>query len=264
MQAGDASGEGGHHALHPLNHEGEHTGHPSRFPQRNGPARQRAARYAPDAALPPGADVAASPPGIIIRFSSSMSSTGLRVGTSPLTRREAGPPPPIAAPPSPEEDTDPEPLSDTQPREVEVRDLAAARAGRVFPCLQQNRYTGCIGYDRCRVLCWSPRPREREALVRVERPTGGPCRDCIYAREVRGEVAILNGRPVRLMECRLGFWHGRTTVHDFVENKIALNVVLPCPGFVEADAPHPAVEHMREVARRRAQRNRQEKARPDE
>jgi hypothetical protein len=112
-------------------------------------------------------------------------------------------------------------------------------------------YTGCIGYDQCSVLCWSPRPREREALVRVEKPTGGPCRDCVYAREVRGEVAVLNGRQVRLMECRLGYWHGRTTVRDFARNKIALNVVLPCPGYTETDAPHPAVEHLRATARRR-------------
>jgi hypothetical protein len=139
-----------------------------------------------------------------------------------------------------------------KPREVEVRDLKAARAGRVFPCIQDGaRYTGCIGYDVCKVLCWSPRPRERQALVRVEKPTGGPCRDCVYAREVRGEVAMLNGREVRLMECRLGYWHGRTTVYDFAFNKIALNVDLPCPGYTETDMPHPVVARMRETARSR-------------
>ncbi len=138
------------------------------------------------------------------------------------------------------------------PREVEVRDLKAERAGRVFPCMQDGpRYTGCIGYDACKVLCWSPRPRERQALVRVEKPTGGPCRDCIYAREVRGEVATVSGRQVRLMECRLGYWHGRATVSDFALNKIALNVGLPCPGYVETDMPHPVVARMRETARSR-------------
>ena len=139
-----------------------------------------------------------------------------------------------------------------KPREVEVRDLTAERAGRVFPCMQDGtHYTGCIGYDACKVLCWSPRPRERQALVRVEKPTGGPCRDCVYAREVRGEVAMLNGREVRLMECRLGYWHGRTTVYDFAVNKIALNVGLPCPGYTETDTPHPVVARMRETARSR-------------
>lgn len=139
-----------------------------------------------------------------------------------------------------------------KPREVEVRDLKAERAGRVFPCIQDGkRYTGCVGYDACKVLCWSPRPRERQALVRVEKPTGGPCRDCVYAREVRGEVAMLNGREVRLMECRLGYWHGRTTVYDFAFNKIALNVGLPCPGYTETDMPHPVVARMRETARHR-------------
>lgn len=139
-----------------------------------------------------------------------------------------------------------------KPREVEVRDLKAERAGRVFPCLQAGaQYTGCIGYEACKVLCWSPRPREREALVRVEKPTGGPCRDCVYAREVRGEVATINGREVRLMECRLGYWHGRTTVSDFALNKIALNVGLPCPGYAETEMPHPAVARLRETARQR-------------
>ncbi len=136
-------------------------------------------------------------------------------------------------------------------REVAVRDLETERAGRVFPCMRDDRYIGCVGYDQCKVLCWSPRPREREALMRVEKPTGGPCRDCVYAREVYGEVAVLNNRQVRLMECRLGYWHGRAAVSEFVENKIALNVALPCPGFEETDWPHPAVEQRRATARRR-------------
>lgn len=148
-----------------------------------------------------------------------------------------------------------QPESDAQPREVEVRFLEAERARRAFPCLRGNTYTGCIGYDRCKVLCWSPRLRERQALVRVDKPTGGPCRDCIYAREVLGEVAALNGRQVRLIECRLSFWYGRTTISDFVDGKIALNVQMPCPGFVETDLPHPAVARMREAARRRMRWN---------
>lgn len=147
------------------------------------------------------------------------------------------------------------PENDARPREVEVHFLEARRAGRAFPCLRGNTYAGCIGYDRCQVLCWSPRLRERQALVRVDKPSGGPCRDCTYAREVLGEVATLNGRQVRLIECRLGFWYGRTTVSDFVDGKIALNVQLPCPGFVETDLPHPAVARMRETARRRMRRN---------
>lgn len=150
-----------------------------------------------------------------------------------------------------DEAAEPPSESDARPREVEVRFLEAQRAGRAFPCLRGNTYSGCIGYDRCKVLCWSPRLRERQALVRVDKPSGGPCRDCAYAREVLGEVATLNGRQVRLIECRLGFWYGRTTVSDFVDGKIALNVQLPCPGFVETDLPHPAVARMRETARRR-------------
>ncbi len=177
-----------------------------------------AAPYKPDAGLPPGADVAEETP----------AAPGQNGAALPLRRVQA------------------------KPREVEVRDLKAERAGRVFPCLRDGaRYTGCIGYDACKVLCWSPRPREREALVRVEKPTGGPCRDCLYAREVRGEVAVLNGRQVRLMECRLGYWHGRTTVRDFALNKIALNVGLPCPGYTETEMPHPMVARLRETARRR-------------
>ncbi len=150
-----------------------------------------------------------------------------------------------------DEAAEPPSESDARPREVEVRFLEAQRPGRAFPCLRGNTYSGCIGYDRCKVLCWSPRLRERQALVRVDKPSGGPCRDCTYAREVLGEVATLNGRQVRLIECRLGFWYGRTTVSDFVDGKIALNVQLPCPGFVETDLPHPAVARMRETARRR-------------
>lgn len=177
--------------------------------------------YRPDAALPPGADVAEEDEGMRVNGRNGHGAAPMRRGTA-------------------------------KPREVEVRDLKAARAGRVFPCLQQGaQYTGCIGYDACKVLCWSPRPREREALVRVEKPTGGPCRDCVYAREVRGEVANLHGRQVRLMECRLGYWHGRTTVSDFALNKIALNVGLPCPGYTMTDMPHPAVARLREAARRR-------------
>lgn len=178
-------------------------------------------RYTPDADMPPGADVAEE-------ASSSEAEPRQRSEGAPRLRGHA------------------------RPREVEVRDLNAERAGRVFPCLPTDtHYGGCIGYDACKVLCWSPRPREREALVRVEKPTGGMCRDCVYAREVRGEVAVLNGRQVRLMECRLGYWHGRTTVHDFALNRIALNVRLPCPGFTETEAPHPVVTRLREAARRR-------------
>jgi hypothetical protein len=213
----------------------------------------------PDAALPPGADVASSVPvrrplpkeagggpRITIRFLPG-AAPAQPDAISPLTR----PPHPdreiAAADAAPPED-------DTQPREVEVRFLEAEHTGRPFPCLRGNIYTGCIGFDRCKVLCWSPRLRERQALVRVDKPTGGPCRDCAYAREVLGEVATLNGRQVRLIECRLGFWYGRTTISDFVESKIALNVQLPCPGFLETDLPHPAVARMREAARRRVRR----------
>ncbi|GEM_PF-2341605 len=200
-----------------------------RFLIQRGHAFQVPAAYQPDAALPDSADVAEhhpEPQPQIPRGNHTV---------KPMLRVSA------------------------KPREVEVRNLDAERAGRVFPCMQDgNHYTGCIGFDQCTVLCWSPRPREREAVVRVEQRTGGPCRDCIYAREVRGEVATLNGRQVRLMECRLGYWHGRTTLTDFVMNRIALNVVLPCPGFDEADMPHPAVARMREVARRRRSEARQE------
>jgi len=178
------------------------------------------AAYVPDAGLPDAADVDEE-----------------GAGAGPLAALAGANPRPAAALQA--------------PREVEVRDLEAERAGRVFPCMQGSRYTGCVGFAQCQVLCWSPRPREREALVRVEQPTGGPCRDCVYAREVYGEVAVLNGRQVRLMECRLGYWHGRAALSDFVVNKIALNVALPCPGFEETDWPHPAVEERRATARRR-------------
>jgi hypothetical protein len=191
--------------------------------------------YRPDADLPAGADVAGE---------GEAPGDGLLPGSgaAPMLRVQA------------------------KPREVEVRDLKAERAGRVFPCLEEAgaRYTGCVGYDACKVLCWSPRPREREALMRVEKPTGGQCRDCVYAREVRGEVAVLNGRQVRLMECRLGYWHGRTTVHDFALNKIALNVRLPCPGYTEVEEPHPAVERLRRAARLRKGRVAREDEEPEE
>jgi hypothetical protein len=130
---------------------------------------------------------------------------------------------------------------------VEVRDLEQARAGRIFPCLNEHHYTGCVGFDACTVLCWTSRPQERKALMVVGRAVEAvPCRDCFWARPVQGAVALLNGGQVTLMECRLGFWHGRTTLPDFKENKIALNVRLPCPGFSlanedldEADLPAP-------------------------
>ncbi len=139
-------------------------------------------------------------------------------------------------------------------RIVGVRDLQATRAGRVFPCLDEQRsYTGCIGYEQCTVLCWASRPREREAVVRVERVSSAPCRTCLYAREAYGDVALLNGRQVRLIECRLGFWHGRAPVSDFVLGKIPVNVGLPCPGYVETDAVHPAIARARSAARLRKQ-----------
>jgi hypothetical protein len=88
-------------------------------------------------------------------------------------------------------------------RIVEVRDLEAERAGRVYPCLDaRHEYRGCIGYERCRVLCWASRPGERQAVVRVQQATSAPCRTCGYAREVYGDVALVNGRELRLMECR--------------------------------------------------------------
>lgn len=139
-------------------------------------------------------------------------------------------------------------------RIVEVRDLQAERAGRVFPCLDEQRgYTGCIGFEQCGVLCWSPRPRERQAVVRVAQATSAPCRTCVYAREVYGDVALLNGREVRLIECRLGFWHGRAPVNDFALGKIPVNVGLPCPGYSETDAVHPAIKRLRTIARLRKQ-----------
>lgn len=139
-------------------------------------------------------------------------------------------------------------------RIVEVRDLQAERAGRVFPCLNEQRsYTGCIGYEACAVLCWASRPRQREAVVRVEQVSSAPCRTCLYAREVYGDVALLNGRQVRLIECRLGFWHGRAPVSDFVLGKIPVNVGLPCPGYTETDATHPAIARRRDAARLRKQ-----------
>jgi hypothetical protein len=145
----------------------------------------------------------------------------------------------------------------TQPakrRIVAVRDLQTERAGRVFPCLDaQRKYTGCIGYAQCSILCWASRPRERQAVVRVAQATGAPCRTCAYAREVYGDAAMLNGREVRLIECRLGFWHGRAPVSDFVQGKIPVNVGLPCPGYSETDAAHPAIERLRRAARLRKQ-----------
>ncbi len=229
--AGDGSVDAGKGSQRSLNAGGSRPRSQRRIVIQKGRAFL-AVPYTPDAALPPGADVAEERP--------------------PLEARAREPQGGLEAAPH-QGDEPAAPLRvQAKPREVEVRDLKAERAGRVFPCLRQGaHYTGCIGYEACKVLCWSPRPREREALVRVEKPTGGPCRDCIYAREVRGEVAVLNGRQVRLMECRLGYWHGRTTVHDFALNKIALNVGLPCPGYTETDTPHPAVARRREVARRR-------------
>ena len=216
----DGLGGGGQTSQRTHDAESANNADQRRFVIQGGRAVQVPAPYKPDAALPAGADVAAAGP------------TEQRA--KPMLRGRE------------------------KPREVAVRDLEAERAGRVFPCMQDgHHYTGCIGYDQCHVLCWSPRPREREAVVRVAERTGGPCRDCMYAREVRGEVATLNGRQVRLMECRLGYWHGRTTITDFVANKIALNVVLPCPGFDETDMPHPAVERMRRSAARRRKEARQ-------
>jgi hypothetical protein len=139
-------------------------------------------------------------------------------------------------------------------RIVEVRDLQAEREGRVFPCLDERHgYTGCIGYEQCAVLCWASRPQERQAVVRVEQASSAPCRTCLYAREVYGDVAILNGRQVRLIECRLGFWHGRAPVGDFLQGKIPVNVDLPCPGYVETDAVQPALARARGAARLRKQ-----------
>src|ERR1051326_428138 len=122
------------------------------------------------------------------------------------------------------------------PRVVEVRDLEQERVGRIFPCLNERHYTGCIGYDACSVLCWTPRQEERKALVVVGRAVEAvPCQDCFWARPVQGAVALLNGGQESLMECRLGFWRGRTTLPDFIQNKIALNVRLPCPGFSQVN-----------------------------
>ena len=271
MKAEDAVGDGGRdNGLHTPD-TGDHHNDQQRDIYWYRTVRQSAAPSPPDAALPPGADVdnsgscrplpkeAGGVRRITIRFLPGPVPEPVKPDTisSPKPAPARVPEPQTSLPhPEPEIEKLP-PKSDAQPREVEVRFLEAERAGRAFPCLQGHIYTGCIGFDRCKVLCWSPRLRERQALVRVDKPTGGPCRDCAYAREVLGEVATLNGRQVRLIECRLGFWYGRTTVSDFVDGKIALNVQLPCPGFIETDLPHPAVAHMRETARRRARRNQQ-------
>ncbi len=224
-----------------LNSRDGSAGGQRRFLFEHGKARL-AGPYRPDASLPPGADVTDE--------GAEHEQIWMR---APQTKEVLQRPTPEAgADVADEDEAAPLLRVEAKPREVEVRDLKAERVGRVFPCLEDGvHYTGCVGYDECKVLCWSPRPREREAVVRVEKPTAGPCRDCVYAREVRGEVAILNGREVRLMECRLGYWHGRTTVYDFGLNKIALNVGLPCPGYTETEAPHPAVARLREAARRR-------------
>lgn len=259
MKAKDAVGDGGrdNRQYHP--DVGGHYTYQQRDTSQRWPAPKGIIHPTPDAALPPGADVASSVP--VRRPLPKEAGGGPRItirflpGAAPAQPGAISPP---TRPLHPEQETAGAdavpPENDTQPREVEVRFLEAEHTGRVFPCLRGNIYTGCIGYDRCKVLCWSPRLRERQALVRVDRPTGGPCRDCAYAREVLGEVATLNGRQVRLIECRLGFWYGRTTISDFVESKIALNVQLPCPGFLETDLPHPAVARMREAARRRVRR----------
>jgi len=133
-------------------------------------------------------------------------------------------------------------LFEAVPREVPTHSLEAECAGRVFPCLQGNRYTGCIGFSQCKVRCWAQRPDEREAVVRVERAVGSACRGCFHAREVLGDYALVDGRKVALMECRLGFWHGRAAFEDFLDDKIALKVRLPCPGFVASDGSSPALE----------------------
>jgi hypothetical protein len=261
MKAKDAVGDGGrdNRQYHP-DSGGYHTYQVQRDIYQHGPARQNIPHPTPDAALPPGTDVASSAPDR--RSLPKGAGGGPRITIRFLPGAAPAQPDTIAPRTRPshpeqeiEESGETPPENDAQPREVEVRFLEAGRARRAFPCLRGNIYTGCIGYDRCKVLCWSPRLRERQALVRVDKPTGGPCRDCAYAREVLGEVATLNGRQVRLIECRLGFWYGRTTVSDFVDGKIALNVQLPCPGFVETDLPHPAVARLRETARRRMRRN---------
>ena len=263
MKAKDAVGDGGRDNRQYRPDVGDYHTYQQRGIYQRGPARQGgpqgAAHPTPDVALPPGADVASSVP--VHKPPPKEAGGGPRItirflpGTAPAQPGAISPPIRPAHPEREIEGADEMPPGDdTGPREVEVRFLEAERAGRAFPCLRGNIYTGCIGYDRCKVLCWSPRLRERQALVRVDKPTGGPCRDCAYAREVLGEVATLNGRQVRLIECRLGFWYGRTTISDFVESKIALNVQLPCPGFLETDLPHPAVARMREAARRRVRR----------
>lgn len=173
---------------------------------------------------------------------------GIRVRYAP----DVAPPAPAPVAADADADADQAAAEAEAPYVVEVRDLAAERAGRVFPCLNaQHQYTGCIGFERCTVLCWSPRLRERQAVMRVYQPVNAPCRTCEYAREVYGQVARLNGREVPLMECRLGFWYGYTTVSDFVQSKIPLNVTLPCPGFSEVEAAHPVIQRVRLAARLR-------------
>lgn len=252
MQAGDASGGGGNATQH-LTTEGRSFEHatgerPSLRIIRN-TQRQRmllthpgrptpgAVPYRPDAPLLPGADVdhAEVAPGI----ARHILPRGTAIEQGPTLRRLTAPQiSDLPAPASGEAETGL--TDDSMPREVEVHALEAERAGRVFPCFQNGHYTGCIGYTQCNVRCWAPRPHEREAVVRVEQPAGSPCRGCIYARPVPGDYAVLDGREVSLMECRLGFWYGRAALEDFIEDKIALNVTLPCPGFVSSDGSLPA------------------------
>ena len=255
MQAGDASGGGGNTTRH-LTTEGRSFEHaPGERPSRMIPshgiirnAQQRmlpthpghqapgAVPYRPDAPLLPGADVdrAEEQPRIATRFLPRSAARG-----GPAIRRLTAPQ--ISDPPNSTGSAGETSLTDdSKPREVEVHALEAERAGRVFPCFHNGHYTGCIGYSQCKVRCWAPRPQEREAVVRVERPAGSPCHGCIYARPVPGDYAVLDGCKVSLMECRLGFWYGRAALEDFMEDKIALNVTLPCPGFVSSDGSLPA------------------------
>jgi hypothetical protein len=252
MQAGDASGGGGNTTRH-LTTEGrslEHTtgARPSRSNSIRNTRQQRmlpthperpalsAVPYRPDAALLPSADVGENQaPDGSARHGAKRIASGQRITIRWLPAQPA-----IERPPPAEGEYRGDLIDGRAPREVEVHALEAERAGRVFPCFHNGHYTGCIGYNECKVRCWAPRPQEREAVVRVERPAGSPCRGCLHAREVPGDYAMLDGRKVALMECRLGFWYGRAAFEDFLDDKIALNVTLPCPGFASSDGSLPA------------------------
>jgi len=166
------------------------------------------------------------------------------------------------------------------------------RPGRLFPCLEGGRYTGCLGMACPLETCWTGAAtisfahKVREgAGTRVSTALylpGAPCHTCARLHEDVAPARPPSGRrppgraeqpdagvedeetsaPSRRITCARGLWAHSISLASFVTGRIPMrdqDAPEQCPGFVERAAPHPAVAAHLQRRRERTRRLREER-----